>query len=323
MRIIAVTNTRNASALNAGPLLSLWRSGNLCRAERYPDAVTDTNIRRYVKASALKRQADGVSLQAQRLGGLGELCHAVKVKGVSGGLYEPVAHREALEEARAVLGEWPALAKLEGVAFVSLHTHLLAPVEAVPALERAGYWCNPVKAGKGHLMRLLRYLGKPSDSRACRHNHEREAAAVAVAAEDYLRARAELPKQGRKALPKARAVLNVPRDVQKAANGAAFNAEVARRKAARAAIEIAALAERLAVYRVAVALIEQRAAARLEARRAAVAVALVARQKARAAVRPTVARKVPARLSTHTPRPRSLSGQMVRQNQATRAPPRK
>lgn len=252
-----------------GPLLACWRSGHWDRADRYPDAVTDTTRRRAAGAARAMPHIRRVRRVAIAAGHGPKLIHFVMpLEGVLYSADDYTAARAAVLDA---VGSLPVWYKLEGVAHVDLHLHGVTSAAAVPILEALGIWNTKVKGGTSrHLHRLARYLAKPQDARAVRHNFQREPVAPAAAAEDYLAAKQAAAQSGRKRLPNKVGTLNTPKDTHRRAKSP-LAAVLVRLNAARAALEAVEQARR-------------RRAAEWQAHSRRAALALTRRRAARAAV---------------------------------------
>lgn len=211
-----------------GPMLACWRSANPAgRADRYPDAVTDTTRRRAARARRVLPQVRAMRRAALVAGGDVVMVHAVLP--LPGGVYD-VDQTAARALVGAAVGCWPAWFTRETAPDTGHHAHVITSQSAAAALRAAGARVSVIgergKVGKAtrqavpvlcperirsELENVVHYLSKPQDARACRLNHQRhpDPVEVAGAAEDYLAARHRAHQQGRR-LPNRSAALNVP-----------------------------------------------------------------------------------------------------------------
>lgn len=211
---------KQPSAAPCGPLTACWRSAYPAgRVDRYPDAVTDTTRRRATRARRIMPQVRAVRRAALAAGGDAALIHFVL--DLPGNVYD-LDQSAARATVAAVVGDWPTWYTRETAPDTRHHAHGVTTRSAAAALEAAGAYVVDVKPGRPpsapgerrkrtHLARLVHYLSKPQDARACRLKHQRDPdpAALAAAAEDYLAARYAAHQQGRR-LPNRSATLNTP-----------------------------------------------------------------------------------------------------------------
>lgn len=222
------------------PRLAAWRSASPWRADRLPDAVTDSTARRQVGAGRRLAAWRRVRREAIRRGG-GPGLVLVTVP-LPGRLYGADAHAHARQAVAALVGPWPAWYGLESGQRVGLHAHIVAPVDAVPHVLAACPEAHGVPVWS--LRGLAGYLSKPRDARAASAAHARQPSPLAAlaAAEGYLSARAaHWAATGSRRLPAASGVLGVPRASRRpappspglflAALAAVLAADLARRQA--------------------------------------------------------------------------------------------
>jgi len=214
--------------------LAIWRSAYPDRADRFPDAVTDTERRRQIAARARLPTLRRIRQEAIRHGSAGRLVMlTADLPGVGpGDLYTASGSAAARALVGGLVGDWPAWYRLELGKRGVLHVHILTAREAENALPDGIHVRNIYS-----LSGLLAYLAKPRDGLAARSAFDRAPVGVAVAAEKYLTARADRWAQGKRRLPAGSGVVNLPRRALAAALApglvlAVFVADLAARLAA-------------------------------------------------------------------------------------------
>lgn len=125
-----------------------------------PDPLTDTQRRRSVATNRRKKYGEG--LLARLLSATDGLNHVMLPlwHGPATDLYDHGAKDRARDVTAAVVGDATAWVKLEHAG--QLHAHLMVDASAALLLPR-GAKVEPVYNAE----RLMRYLSKPGDSRAC------------------------------------------------------------------------------------------------------------------------------------------------------------
>jgi hypothetical protein len=132
-----------------------------------PDALVDSKYERRRRANVMFKH--GVGLPCRLLVASDHRLKLVTVpigSAIAAGLYSPRVNARARAHARAIVGNSPAWCKLELGLDGGLHLHLLVAADAALMLPR-GSKCDPVKPTDADLKRVLGYLCKPADARAC------------------------------------------------------------------------------------------------------------------------------------------------------------
>lgn len=134
--------------------------------EYAPDPLYDTTSKRRRRAKRLWGDGQGISARLFLLPG--KLHHLIV--GIEGcdDFYRD-GPRLAQQQLQAILGNAPRYVTVARSRKDKVHAHVVVALglEDPKQLRKAGCWLTPVKGARG-LERLMAYLSKPRDERACR-----------------------------------------------------------------------------------------------------------------------------------------------------------
>ncbi|ADY26628.1 hypothetical protein Deipr_1489 [Deinococcus proteolyticus MRP] len=134
--------------------------------EYAPDPLYDTTSKRRRRATRLWGDGQGVSARLFLLPG--KLHHLiVDIEGCDDFYWD--GPRLAQQQLQAILGNAPRYVTVARSRKGKVHAHVVVALglEDPKQLRKAGCWLTPVKGARG-LERLMAYLSKPRDERACR-----------------------------------------------------------------------------------------------------------------------------------------------------------
>ncbi|TSA78945.1 hypothetical protein FNU79_18590 [Deinococcus detaillensis] len=187
------------------------RGGAALPSDFIPDDLQDSTYLRGKRAG--KMFGHGAGLACRLLSATDHRLKLVTVqlgKSTPAALYDPAVNKNARTVSHAVFGKWPVWAKLERGPECGLHLHLLGAADALLLLPPHSS-VKDVEPTDADYRRLLGYLSKPGDARACmvklgpQRYGKPDPLLLAAAVIDYRTARAD------HRLPSLSWTYNVPR----------------------------------------------------------------------------------------------------------------